>query len=157
MTPVDRSISHALIESLVTEVVVVDPEPARQAFTVVPMGIDKALSAALDDQCEEVTRSLFSCCDGLIDGVYSVVTEVAVPPGAEDALVRDVEAIGGSFGWYGARLGWMARIVLGRLVGEHLRRRRPSAVQPGELVDWWRIAGVRSGEFGLACRRMVSR
>ena len=149
VTPVDRSISHALIESLVTEVVVVDPEPARQAFSVVPMGIDKALSAALDDQSEEVTRSLFSRCDGLIDGVYSVVTDVAVPPGAEDALVGDVEAIGGSFGWYGARLGWMARIVLGRLVGERLRRRRPSAVKPGELVDWWRIATVRSGELVL--------
>ena len=58
VTPVDRSVSHALIESLVTEVVVVDPEPARRAFSVTPMGVERALAAALDDQEEEVTRSL---------------------------------------------------------------------------------------------------
>ncbi len=149
VTPVDRSTSHALIESLVTEVVVVDPEPARLAFSVVPLGIDEALRAALDDQDEEVTRSLFARGNGLIDGVYSVVTEVAIPPCAEDALVRDLEAIGGTFGWYGSRPGWMARIVLGRLVGERLRRRRPDAVTPGELVDWWRIAAFTSGALAL--------
>ena len=149
VTPVDRSISHALIESLVTEVVVVDPEPARQAFSVAPMGIDNALSAALDDQDEEVTRSLFARCNGLIDGVYSVVTDVAIPSGTEDVLVHDLGAIGGRFGWYGAAPGWMARIVFGRLMGEHLRRRRPAAVVPGALVDWWRIAGVGSGELVL--------
>ena len=41
VTPVDRSVSHALIESLVTEVVVVDPEPARRAFSVTPMGVER--------------------------------------------------------------------------------------------------------------------
>ena len=45
VTPVDRSVSHALIESLVTEVVVIDPEPARRAFSVTPMGVDCALAA----------------------------------------------------------------------------------------------------------------
>lgn len=149
VTPVDRSISHALIESLVSEVVVVDPGPARRTFSVVPMGIESALRAALDDQDDEVSRSLFARCNGLIDGVYSVVTDVAIPPGTEDALVRDLGAVGGSFGWYGARPGWMARVVLGRPVGEHLRRRRPAVVAPGELVDWWRIAGTGPGELVL--------
>jgi len=45
VTPVDRSVSHALIESLVTEVVVLDPEPAKRAFSVAPMG-----SSALSPQ-----------------------------------------------------------------------------------------------------------
>jgi len=36
-----------------------------------------------------------------------------------------------------------------RLVGEHLRRRRPAAVVPGALVDWWRVALVGSGELVL--------
>jgi hypothetical protein len=43
----------------------------------------------------------------------------------------------------------MARIALGRLFGERLRRRRPAAVMPGALVDWWRIARVGSGELVL--------
>ncbi len=149
VTPVDRSISHALIESLVTEVVVVDDESAKHAFSVVPMGIEKALGAALDDQDEEVAHSLFARCNGLIDGVYSVVTDVAIPPGTEDALVTDLGAVGGKLSWYGAAFGWMARIVLGRLMGEHLRRRRSATLEPGALVDWWRIAGAGSGELVL--------
>ncbi len=149
VTPVDRSISHALIESLVAEVVVVNSETAGESFSVVPMGIDRALSAALDDQDKRVIHSLFERNNGLIDGVYSVVTDIAIPANREGALVRDLEAIGGSFAWYGAAPGWMARILLGRLVGEHLRRRRPGAVTEGELVDWWRIAGVQSGELVL--------
>ncbi len=149
VTPVDRSVSHALIESLVTEVVVVDPEPARWAFSVTPMGVEPALAAALDSQEEEVTRSLFARRNGLLEGVYSAVFDVVVPPGMEDLVVRDLETIGGRLSWYGARPGWIARLVLGRLVGEHLRRLRPAAVVPGALVDWWRIARVGSGELVL--------
>jgi hypothetical protein len=149
VTPVDRSVSHALIESLVTEVVVVDPEPARRAFSVTPMGVERALAAALDDQAEEVTRLLFAPRRGLVDGVYSVEVDVAIPQGSEDVVVRDLETIGGRFSWYGAAPGWIARVVLGRLVGERLRRHRPAAVVPGALVDWWRIARVGSGELVL--------
>jgi hypothetical protein len=149
VTPVDRSVSHALIESLVTEVVVVDPEPARRAFSVTPMGVESALGAALDDQDEEVTRSLFARRKGLVDGVYSVVLDVAIPPGTEEVVVGDLETIGGRLSWYGAAPGWIARLVLGRLVGERLRRHRPATVVPGALVDWWRIVRVGSGELVL--------
>jgi uncharacterized protein YbjT (DUF2867 family) len=149
VTPVDRSVSHALIESLVTEVVVVDPVPAELAFSVTPMGVERALAAALDDQDEEVSRSMFARQTGLVDGVYSVVVDLSIPAGAEDAVVRDMGTIGGRLSWYGAAPGWLARLVLGRLVGEHLRRCRPSAVEPGVLVDWWRIASVGSGELVL--------
>jgi hypothetical protein len=149
VTPVDRSISHALIESLVTEVVVVDPEPARRAFSVTPMGVERALAAALDHQDEEVTRSLFARRNGLVDGVYSVVLDVNIPPGTEDVVVRDLETIGGRLSWYGAVPGWIARLALGRLVGERLRRHRPAAVVLGALVDWWRVVRVGSGELVL--------
>jgi uncharacterized protein YbjT (DUF2867 family) len=149
VTPVDRSVSHALIESLVTEVVVVDAEPARRAFSVKPMGVERALAAALDDQDEEVTRSLFTRRNGLSEGVYSVVVDVAIPPGAEEVVAQDLGTIGGRFSWYGATPGWMARVVLGRILGEHLRRRRPTAVVSGALVDWWRIARVGSSQLVL--------
>ena len=149
VTPVDRSMSHALIESLVTEVVVVDAEPARRAWSVTPMGVEGALAAALDDQDEEVTRSLLERRDGLVDGVYSVVVDVTIPPGTEEVVVHHLGSIGGRLSWYGAAPGWMARLVLGRLVGERLRRRKPAAVVPGALVDWWRIAWVEPGELVL--------
>ncbi|HUY64240.1 MAG TPA: DUF2867 domain-containing protein [Acidimicrobiales bacterium] len=149
VTPVDRSVSHALIESLVTEVVVMDPEPARRAFSVTPMGVERALAAALNDQDEAVSRSLFDRRNGLVDGVYCIVVDVAITSGTEDSVVRDLGTIGGRLSWYGAAAGWMARLALGRLVGEHLRRRRPAAVMPGALVDWWRIIEVESGELVL--------
>ena len=149
VTPVDRSVSHALIESLVTEVVVTNTEPTRRAFSVTPMGVESALTAALSDQADEVASSLFDRRDGLVDGVYSVVVDLEVPPGVAAAAVRDLNEIGGTLGWYGAALGWAGRLLLGRLVGERLRRGKPEFLEPGALVDWWRIARTESGELVL--------
>jgi uncharacterized protein YbjT (DUF2867 family) len=77
VTPVDRRVSHALIESLVTEVVVEDQERTDSAFGIQPMGLAAALSAALDDQAAELDESLMSRENGLRDGVYTV--RVAIP------------------------------------------------------------------------------
>jgi hypothetical protein len=150
VTPVDRSVSHALIESLVTEVVVIDSEPAGRVFSVTPMGVERALAAALDDKEEEVGRSLFVRSDGLVDGVYTVVIEVAVPPSVAGAIALDLGAIGGRFDWYGAAPGWAVRLILGRLAGERLRRRRPDAVVAGALVDWWRIVRAEDEQLVLS-------
>jgi len=149
VTPVDRSVSHALIESLVTEVVVTNAEHTRRAFSVTPMGVESALIAALDDQAEEVTRTLFDRRGGLADGVYSVVVDVAVPAGVADAAARDLQEIGGRLGWYGAAVGWAGRLLLVRLVGERLRRGKPEVLEPGALVDWWRVARTEPHELVL--------
>ena len=149
VTPVDRSVSHALIESLVSEVVVTNPAPTRRAFSVTPMGVESALTAALSDQADELTRSLFDRRNGLVDGVYSVVVDLAVPPGVAGAAARDLQEIGGTLGWYGAAVGWAGRLLLGRLVGERLRRRKPEVLEPGALVDWWRVARTAPGELVL--------
>jgi uncharacterized protein YbjT (DUF2867 family) len=149
VTPVDSSISHALIESLVTEVIVTDPGPAAHAFSVAPIGVEDALAAALDDQDEEVTRTLFDRQNGLSEGVYSVVVDVAVPAGIDTAVAGDLVRIGGSLAWYGAATGWALRLLLGRLAGERLRRQRPDSVVNGALVDWWRIMRTEPGELVL--------
>ena len=148
VTPVDRAVSHALIESLTTEVVVVDPEPARSAFTVTPAGIEDALRAALDAQAEEITRSLLDQPDPM-DGVHHVVVELALPPGREEAVAHELTTIGGSLRWYGAAPGWVARLLLGRLIGEHLRTRRADTVIEGAYVDWWQVARASPGELVL--------
>ena len=149
VTPVDRSVSHALIESLVTEVVVTDPERTRRAFSVTPMGVESALTAALHEQSDQVARFLFGRRSGLMDGVYSAVVDVAVQPGLDEAVTRDFEEIGGTLSWYGAAVGWAGRLLLGRLVGERLRLGKPDLVEPGALVDWWRISRIGSGELVL--------
>jgi uncharacterized protein YbjT (DUF2867 family) len=149
VTPVDRSVSHALIESLVTEVVVTEAGPTRRAFSVTPMGVERALATALEDQDDEVTRSLFDRTNGLADGVHSVVVDVATEAGVDKAVALDLEEIGGRFGWYGAAPGWALRLLLGRLVGEHLRRGKPELLTEGALVDWWRVARIQPGELVL--------
>lgn len=148
VTPVDRAVSHALIESLVTEVVVTDAEPARTAFSVKPMAVTDALRAALDDQDRAVAASLLDRDGGLADGVYTVTVDIAVQPGGGDPIARDLTTIGGSFRWYGAAAGWALRVTLGRLTGERLRR-RAAVVAPGASVDWWRIARLEPGVLVL--------
>ena len=149
VTPVDRSVSHALIESLVTEVVVTDAAPARAAFRVSPMAVKDALRAALDEQDLAVTSFLLDRGDGLSDGVYTVTADVAVHAGRADSIARDLAAIGGSYRWYGAAAGWALRVAIGRLAGERLRRRRADVVASGAVVDWWRIARSEPGVLVL--------
>jgi hypothetical protein len=142
VTPVDRSVSHALIESLVTEVIVVNGARTHDAFSVVPMGVERALVTALDEQDQDVTRSLFSRRQGQRDGVYTIAVSRTIPEGLEDSVRRDLMTIGGTLGWYGAAGGWSLRLGLGRLVGERLRPKLPEALVLGALVDWWRIAQI---------------
>ncbi len=149
VTPVDRSVSHALIESLVTEVVVVNGTRTKQAFSVVPMGVERALIAALDQQDHDVAASLFTRVAGQRDGVYTVVTSLAFPGRLESSIQRDLQSIGGSLRWYGAAPGWALRLILGRLVGEQLRPQRAEALKPGALVDWWRIEHVDDTQLVL--------
>jgi hypothetical protein len=78
VTPVDRRVSHALIESLVTEVVVENQGRTDAAFNIEPMGLAEALSAALDDQARELDHDLLSRQSGLRDGVYTM--RVTAPP-----------------------------------------------------------------------------
>jgi len=142
VTPVDRSVSHALIDSLVTEVVVVHGERTHEAFSVTPMGVERALETALNQQDDDVARTLFTRRRGQRDGVYTVVASLAIPEDLEEAIQRDLGTIGGALSWYGAAPGWALRLVLGRLTGEKLRPRSPDALVSGALVDWWRIVQV---------------
>jgi hypothetical protein len=149
VTPVDRLISHALIESLVTEVVVVNGARTQQAFSITPMGVERALMTALDEQEQDVAQSLFARRRGQSDGVYTVVASLEVPANLREAIQRDFGAIGGSLRWYGAAPGWALRLVLGRLVGERLRPRTCDALIPGALVDWWRVAQIDETQLVL--------
>jgi len=82
VTPVDRRISHALIDSLVTEVVVRDPEHTASEFGIEPVSLGEAIRQALDDQETALARNLFTCPEGLHDGVYSANVTAAIEPAA---------------------------------------------------------------------------
>jgi uncharacterized protein YbjT (DUF2867 family) len=140
VTPVDRSVSHSLIESLVTEVVVEDQGLTDAAFDIEPMGLADALSAALDDQALDLDHDLLSREDGLRDGVYTVRVSTPVSGTTSTRLDADLERIGGSYGWYGLAFAWRVRALLGRVVGENWKLSHPQALVRGAAVDWWLVA-----------------
>lgn len=152
VTPVDRNVSHALIESLVTEVVVRDGARTRDAFGIVPMGVVDAIVHALDDQADALDRDLLSRESGLLDGVYTervVAACGAVDPAAVDA---DLDRIGGDLGWYGLVTLWRVRLLLGRLIGEQWALSRPERCEATAEVDWWTVVEREPGRLVLRGR-----
>jgi uncharacterized protein YbjT (DUF2867 family) len=146
VTPVDRRVSHALIESLVTEVVVGDSARTDAAFGIRPVGLAEALSAALDDQARTMDEDLLSRASGLRDGVYTIRVVERLPGGDVFALLdADLDRIGGSYRWYGLVFAWRARALLGRVVGERWKLGATGSILPGETVDWWIVARREPG------------
>jgi uncharacterized protein YbjT (DUF2867 family) len=153
VTPVDRHISHALIDSLVTEVVVHDGEHTAAAFGIEPMTVADAIREALDDQETALERDLLSGSgqprDGLHDGVYSARVRADIAPGRRDAVRAELGEIGGRYDWYGVAFGWRVRVVLGRPFGERFHLHRPSVLAPGTPVDWWTVVRHTDDELVL--------
>ena len=157
VTPVDRRISHALIDSLVTEVVVRDPEHTASEFGIEPVSLGEAIRQALDDQETALARNLFTCPEGLHDGVYSANVTAAIEPAAHDAVRAELGEVGGRYDWYGVARGWRLRVMLGRLFGERfLLRRAPrdddgpvGPLAPGTPVDWWTVSRHTDHELVL--------
>jgi uncharacterized protein YbjT (DUF2867 family) len=153
VTPVDRRVSHALIESLGTEVVVQDQDRTDAAFRIEPMGLGEALRAALDDQALDLDHKLLSREDGLRDGVYTVRVTAPLSDGASARLDADLERIGGSYEWYGLALAWKVRALFGRVVGESWTLSRPQELVEGAAVDWWLVARRDPGKLVLRAIR----
>lgn len=149
VTPVDQRVSHALIKSLVTEVVVQDAVRTEVAFAVRPIGVRDAIDQALDDQAVQVGLDLPYRDSGLVDGVYSERVTLQISPDQADALDADFDRIGGTYEWYGLALGWQVRRALGFIFGERWRLRRAPAIRAGEHVDWWNVVRRRQRELVL--------
>jgi len=149
VTPVDRRISHALVDSLVTEVVVTEAPRTASAFGITPLGVEDALRTALDAQCADLDAGLLERGSGLLDGVYTERVAIAVTAADASRIDEDFDRIGGDLGWYGLAAGWRVRMALGRLFGERWPRRRARVVAPGESVDWWVVVRRAPGELVL--------
>ncbi len=149
VTPVDRRVSHALIESLVTEVVVHDRARTDDAFAIQPVGLADALSAALDDQAKALDHDLLSRESGLSDGVYTVRVSAPLSDQTSLRLDADLDRMGGSYDWYGLPFAWKVRAMLGRLVGERWTLSRPPALLEGQTVDWWDVTRRAPGVLVL--------
>ena len=139
VTPVDRMVSHSLINSLTNEVVVRDAARTAAVFDVEPMAVSDAIRAALEDQASAAADRLFGLDEGLADGVYTMRSEEPIPADQVSAVRRDLARCGGDLAWYGVPLAWRLRLLLGWLFGEHLRLSRPESAVVGAAADWWTI------------------
>ncbi len=155
VTPVDRRVSHALIESLVTEVIVEDHTRTDTAFAVEPLGLAEALLAALDDQALELDHDLLGRRSGLQDGVYTVRVVAPLSSATPTRLDADLERIGGSYSWYGLTFAWRLRALIGRVVGEYWKLSSPKEIVPGAYVDWWRVVRRDPGTLVLRAIRWL--
>jgi uncharacterized protein YbjT (DUF2867 family) len=149
VSPVDRRVSHALIASLVNEVVVHEPAPAL-AFGVGPMPVRAAIVRALDDEAARVSAELFDRPAGLVGGVYTVKRKVALAPGAVAAVRANLGRVGGDLDWYGLSAAWRLRIMLGWPFGERLCLSRPDRLGVGAKVDWWTVTRYDADHLVLA-------
>jgi uncharacterized protein YbjT (DUF2867 family) len=153
VTPVDRRVSHSLIESLVTEVVVQDQERTDAVFGIRPMGLADALSAALNDQADQLDADLLGRQDGLQDGVYTVRVTVPLSEAESTRFDADLGRIGGSYSWYGLPLAWRLRALLGSFAGEQWMLGLPKEIVEGASVDWWTVVRRRPGLLVLRAVR----
>ena len=155
VTPVDRRVSHALIESLGTEVIVEDHTRTNAAFAIEPMGLADALVAALDDQALELDHDLLGRESGLRDGVYTVRVVTPLSGATPARLDADLERIGGGYGWYGLTFAWRVRALIGRAVGEYWKLSSPKEVVRGAAVDWWLVVRRDPGTLVLRAVRWL--
>jgi len=139
VTPVDRTVSHTLIESLVTEVVVTDGERTHRTFGIDCVGVDWAISQALDQQLAEVAAHIFDLPAGTSEGLYAMAERAELGDVPAATVREGLLECGGDLRWYGVPLAWRLRLALGHLFGERLSLHRPVEVVPGAQVDWWEV------------------
>ena len=150
VSPVDRRISHALIESLVNEVVVHDAERTYAAFGITPLPVREAVHRAISDEGERVSAGLLDRSPSLGSGVYAIRCVAALNHDRIGEVREDLAQVGGALSWYGAAWAWALRVALGRIFGEKLRIHSPDRLTAGETPDWWKVVRADPDHLVLA-------
>jgi uncharacterized protein YbjT (DUF2867 family) len=126
VTPSQARVGRALVEGLKNSTVVQSLD-AREAFSIEPTSLDRALQDAIAEGIAARLR---------IDTRSTVVN---VPPARAFAPIR---RIGGASGWYFLNLLWRIRGWLDRWmggVGMHRGRLDPDGCRAGDVIDGWTV------------------
>jgi len=126
VTPAQARVGRALVEGLRNRSVV-RCYAAREAFTVEPMPLDAALTAAMNETAGAHWKA------------DARTVDVNVPPARAFAPIR---RIGGSTGWYYGSLLWKTRARIDRWmggIGMDGRRRDPDQCTVGDVIDGWTV------------------
>lgn len=157
VTPIYARVGRKLVESL-RHPTVVEDDAARRDFDVRPMGVKKAIAAALRLEDREVARTRWF--DALSAGGATrswaperfgnrLIDARSRHVDAPTEVVYDVvRRIGGDRGWYAYDWLWSLRGFLDLLVGGvGVRRGRahPTELAVGQPLDFWRVQVVEPG------------
>jgi len=157
VTPISASIARPLIEGLRSEMIC-ENDLARRLFPFEPRGFEEAVVKALQRIQGFSVESTWSDATSVVRGDESPLegerqvlsdtqkVEASVPA---ERVYRVFAGIGGANGWYYADFLWKVRGFVDKMVGGvGLRRgrRHPTALGPGEALDFWRVESVVLGE-----------
>ncbi|HSG98791.1 MAG TPA: SDR family oxidoreductase, partial [candidate division Zixibacteria bacterium] len=148
VTPIQRHVARALIESLRHETICRDSR-ARDTFSVAPTSFEAAVTNALGRHAAHEVQTQWTDATAIIPGpqvdTSHLLTDVRtveseIPP---QTLFIQVQSLGGDNGWAYADWLWRLRGWLDKqLGGVGLRRgrRHPTHLAVGDVLDFWRVA-----------------
>ena len=151
ITPLYARIGRKLIQSIVHSTIVHDPT-ALEVFDIHPVGIDAALSSAIDSEEKEFAVTRWSDAlssagkqhswGGVRFGTRLVDSRTAQIAKPSSEAFKPIQRIGGRTGWYAWNRIWQLRGFLDRLTGGvGLRRGRANSetIRVGDALDFWRV------------------
>ena len=154
VTPLYANIGRILIDSIRHETIVRD-NSALAAFPIRPMGIREAIATALRHEDRDFAQTRWSDAPsagrvrrewgGIRFGNRLVDTRTITVAATPEAAFRPIRQIGGQTGWYfgnglWALRGWLDLLAGG--VGMRRGRRDAEWLQPGDVVDCWRVESI---------------
>lgn len=156
VTPLPTALARPLIDSLVNEVVVRDPE-IRSLIDFEPIEFAEAVRLALQRTHDHDVASTWSSAGGVnpasphpadpdwAGGTVFCDVRSASSHASPEAVFAVVTAIGGRQGYFSAPLLWKVRGAIDKAVGGiGLRRgrRHPTQLEVGDAVDFWRVEAL---------------
>jgi hypothetical protein len=142
LTPLGRAASRALLDQIDRATLVRDLAHAAKVFDLEPTTLEEALRLALDDEAEEIVRTLESRGRGRRDGSYGVTIELPIDASMADAVDVGLSRAGGDSRWVVARREPGAVVVSGvqRLPGDIWLG--TFVVEPDTSTPEWRMRAV---------------
>jgi len=159
VTPLYYLVGRHLIEGVRNETTVQD-ESALEDFAIQPMGIRQALERAIANEDREYAATHWSDALGAVVGrrhwggitfgnriVLPLQADLALPPAEAFGLIR---CLGGPYGWHRYNFLWNLRGIIDQVIGGVGMRRgspRPACLNPGDVIDFWRVEAVEPGRM----------
>ena len=165
VTPLYYKIGRHLIEGVRNETIVQDPR-AMQDFPVRPMGIRAALERAIANEDREYAATHWSDAlgnrarehhyGGMKFGTRIVLpmqADLPLPPTEAFSLIC---CLGENYGWHRYNFLWKLRGLIDQVlggVGHRRGRPRPTCLNTGDVIDFWRVEAMEPGRMLQACSR----